>query len=148
MHFIKGPGNIFGVTKRADQRFQGENFSMREKIDLDEAIGSLVDLAIEAWRFQKLFGKALAKLDQADAARFVNQHRFFLRKINRSLETAGLRLVNLEGQPYEDGSAATALNIADFENGDLVIVDQMIEPIVMKHDGLLRAGTVLLRKAN
>lgn len=121
---------------------------MQEKIISDQAISGLVDLAIEAWRFQKLFGKALAKLDPADAARFVNQHRFFLRKINQSLETAELRLVDIEGQPYEDGSAATALNIAEFENGDVVIVDQMVEPIVMKHDGLLRAGTVLLRKAN
>ena len=121
---------------------------MSEKSDVDQTINSLVDLAIEAWRFQKLFGKALAKLDPTDAARYVNQHRFFLRKIDQSLETAGLRLVSLEGQPYEDGSAATALNIADFENGDLVLVDQLIEPIIMKHDGLLRSGTVLLRKAN
>lgn len=121
---------------------------MTEKFDPAQIVNSLVDLAIEAWRFQKLFGKALAKLDQTDAARFVNQHRFFLRKIDQSLETAGLRLVNLEGQPYEDGSAATALNIAEFENGDLVVVDQMVEPIIMQHDGLLRAGTVLLRKAN
>jgi hypothetical protein len=121
---------------------------MHEKVNLDQTVNSLVDLAIEAWRFQKLFGKALARLDPTDAARFVNQHWFFLRKIDQSLETAGLRLVNLEGQAYEDGSAVTALNIAEFGNGDSVIVDQMIEPIVMKHDSLLRAGTVLLRKAN
>ena len=121
---------------------------MTENSYPDQLVNSLVDLAIEAWRFQKLFGKALAKLDQTDAARFVNQHRFFLRKIDQSLETAGVRLVNLEGQPYEDGCAAAALNIADFENGDLVIVDQMVEPIIMQHDGLLRAGTVLLRKEN
>jgi hypothetical protein len=76
---------------------------MHEKLDLDQTVNSLVDLAIEAWRFQKLFGKALNKLDPTDAARFVNQHRFFLRKIDQNLETAGLRLVNLEGQPYEDG---------------------------------------------
>jgi hypothetical protein len=121
---------------------------MHEKLDLDQTVNSLVDLAIEAWRFQKLFGKALTRLDPTDAARFVNQQRFFLRKIDQSLEAAGLRLVNLEGQPYEDGSAAAALNILQFENGDPVIVDQMIEPIVMKHDGVLRAGTVLLRKDN
>jgi len=120
---------------------------MLEDTELSRTMTSLVDLAIEAWRFQKLFGKALAKLDPTDAARFTNQHRFFLRKIDQNLENAGIRFVNLEGQIYEDGSAATALNIGDFANGEVVMVDQMIEPIVMKHDGLLRAGTVLLRKA-
>lgn len=121
---------------------------MTHATDQSQTLNSLVDLAIESWRFQKLFGKALAKLDANDAARFVNQHRFFLRKVDQSLETAGLRLVNLEGQRYEDGSAVTALNIADFESGDPLLVDQMVEPIVMTHDGLFRAGTVLLRKAN
>ena len=30
---------------------------MHEKLDLDQTVNSLVDLAIEAWRFQKLFEK-------------------------------------------------------------------------------------------
>jgi hypothetical protein len=42
--------------------------------------------------------------------------------------------------------AATALNAADFSGDQDLIVDQMIEPIVMGKDGLLREGVVLLAR--
>ncbi|WP_374545054.1 hypothetical protein [Rhodoblastus sp.] len=108
---------------------------------------ALIELAVEGWRFQKLFGRALSKLDAGEAARFTNQHRFFVRKIEHCLDTVGLRLVSIEGQAFDAGAAATALNLGDFGPDDRVVVDQMIEPIVMNENGLLRAGTVMLRKA-
>ena len=80
--------------------------------------------------------------------RFVNQHRYFARRIDDCLETVGLRLVTLEGQTYDTGTAATALNIADFGSDDMLVIDQMIEPIVMNDTGLLRTGKVMLRKAS
>jgi len=107
----------------------------------------LLDLAMEGWRFQKLFTRALSKLDAGEAPRFSNQHRYFVRRIGDCLQEVGIRLVNLEGQPYDTGSAVTAVNIADFEPEDSLVVDQMIEPIVMNEAGLLRPGTVTLRKA-
>jgi hypothetical protein len=107
----------------------------------------MVELAIESWRFQKLFGRALAKLDAGESSRFANQHRYFIRKIDECLESIGFHLVNLEGQTYEHGSAVSALNIADFKAEDHLVVDQMIEPVVMGKEGLLRSRTVVLRKA-
>jgi hypothetical protein len=59
----------------------------------------------------------------------------------------GLRLVTIEGQRFDSGTAATALNINDFGPNDEVVIEQMIEPIVMNNLGLVRAGTVMLRKA-
>jgi hypothetical protein len=108
---------------------------------------AMVELAIESWRFQKLFGRALAKLDAGESLRFANQHRYFIKKIEDCLDTIGFRLVNLEGQTYEHGSAVSALNVGDFNEEDDLVVDQMIEPIVMGREGLLRPGTVVLRKA-
>jgi hypothetical protein len=108
---------------------------------------AIVELAIESWRFQKLFGRALAKLDAGESLRFSNQHRYFIKKIEDCLDTIGFRLVNLEGQTYEHGSAVSALNVGDFNEEDDLVVDQMIEPIVMGREGLLRPGTVVLRKA-
>jgi hypothetical protein len=108
---------------------------------------AVVELAIESWRFQKLFGRALAKLDAGESLRFANQHRYFIKKIEDCLGTIGFRLVNLEGQTYEHGSAASALNVGDFNEEDDLVVDQMIEPIVMGREGLLRPGTVVLRRA-
>jgi hypothetical protein len=109
---------------------------------------ALLDLAIESWRFQKLFGRALDKLDAGEAVRFVNQHRYFVRRIDESLQAIGMRLVTLDGQPFDAGTAAKALNLDEFAPGDKLVVEQMIEPVVMNEAGLVRQGTVLLRKAD
>ncbi len=113
----------------------------------DRSFAALMDLAIAGWRFQRLFAKALGKLDPVEAARFVNQHRFFARKIDDAIAAVGVRFVSIEGEPFDVGAAVTALNLADFEPGEQVLVDEMIEPIVMRQTGLLRAGTVMLKKA-
>jgi hypothetical protein len=109
---------------------------------------ALIELAIEGWRFQKLFARALEKLDAGESSRFTNQHRYFLKRIDECLTEAGLQLVNLEGQVYDPGAAAKALNLGDFDADDQLIIDHMIEPIVMGDSGLLRTGTVMLRKAD
>lgn len=108
---------------------------------------SLVELAVESWRFSRLFAKLTSKLDAGEGSRYVNQYRYYLKKIETILERAGLRIVNVEGQLYDPGMAATALNIEDFEVDDQLLVDQMLEPIIMGNNGIVRAGTVMLRKA-
>jgi hypothetical protein len=108
---------------------------------------SVVDLAIESWRFQKLFARALTKLDAGESLRFANQHRYFIKRVEECLADAGFRLVNIEGQAYDPGAAVTALNVSDFSAEDDLVIDQMIEPVVMSKSGLIRAGTVILRKA-
>jgi hypothetical protein len=108
----------------------------------------LLDLALEGWRFQRLFLQALSKLDAGEAARFASQHRYFLRRVEDCLAAAGLRFVTLEGEPYLTGTAAHAVNLAEFGPDDELVVDQMLEPIVMSASGLLRQGTVLLRKVD
>jgi hypothetical protein len=108
---------------------------------------SLIDIAVESWRFAKLFNRLLTKLDAGEGARFVNQYRYYLKRLEDNLEQAGLRLVNVEGHSYDPGIAATAVNIGDFGPDDHLLVDQMIEPILMGREGLVKAGTVMLRKA-
>ena len=108
---------------------------------------SLIDVAVESWRFSRLFGKVISKLDAGEAGRYVNQIRYFQKKIEESLESNGLKLVNIEGQPYDPGMAASALNIGDFASDDALLVDQMVEPIIMGENGLRKQGTVMLRKA-
>ena len=108
---------------------------------------SLIETAIESWRFSRAYVRAVTKLDVSEQARFVSQLRYFLKRLEEQLETAGLRLVNVEGQMFEPGVAATAINIAEFSADESLIVDQMLEPIIMSGDGVRRAGTVVLRKA-
>ena len=107
---------------------------------------SLIDIAVESWRFSKLFLRLLGKLDAGESARFLNQYRYYLKKLDEILESSGLRIVNLEGQLYDPGVAASAVNIGDFGPDDRLYVDQMIEPILMGPDGLVKPGTVMLKK--
>ena len=106
----------------------------------------LVDVAIDGWRLARLFERLLTRLDAGEAPRFANQLRYYLRRLEERLQAANLKLVNLEGQRYDAGIAASALNIGDFGPDDVLVVEQMLEPIIMGADGVVRSGTVMLQK--
>lgn len=108
---------------------------------------SLIEVAVETWRFTRLFTRVLGKLDAGEQARYASQLRYFQKKVDEQLEVAGLKLVSVEGQPFDSGIAAAAVNLADFGPEDTLLIEQMVEPIVMGSEGLKRSGTVLLRKA-
>lgn len=114
----------------------------------DQVEKSLIDMAIESWRFSRLFARVLNKLDAGEATRYTNQLRYFQKRVDDNLEAVGLKLVNVEGQPYDPGIAASAVNIGDFGADDALLVDQMVEPIIMGPNGLKKEGTVMLRKAH
>lgn len=107
---------------------------------------SLIDMAVESWRFARLFGRLVSKLDAGEGARYVNQLRYFQKKLEDSLEASGMKIVNVEGQPFDPGMAASAINIGDFGPDDVLLIDQMVEPIIMGAEGLRKQGTVMLRK--
>lgn len=66
--------------------------------------------------------------------------------MEEALEKSNIRIVNIEGQLFDPGMAATALNIDEFEPGTLLVVDQMLEPILMGESGLIKTGVVTLKK--
>jgi len=109
-------------------------------------IQSIISLAVESWRFGKVFDRLLTKLDAGEQSRYKNQFRWFIKKVEEALEHAELRIVNVEGHPFDPGIAATPLNIEEFDANDTLIVDQMIEPIIMGNEGLIKTGTITLRK--
>ena len=71
---------------------------------------ALIDMSIEGWRFARVFNRMLARIDAGDAARYANQGRYFLKKIDDSLDSLGLHIVSLDGLPYDAGMAVSALN--------------------------------------
>ncbi|WNJ99969.1 hypothetical protein L2D14_00755 [Thalassospiraceae bacterium LMO-JJ14] len=107
---------------------------------------SLLDISVESWRFGKLFDRLLGKLDAGEQSRYRGQFRWFQKKVEESLVSAQLRVVNVEGQQYDTGMAATPLNIDEFDPNDILVVDQMLEPILMGPNGIIKTGTVTLRK--
>lgn len=107
---------------------------------------AVISMAVESWRFGRVFDRLLAKLDAGEKNRYKSQFRWFIKKVEEALENAELRIVNVEGHPFDPGMAATPLNIEEFEAEDTLMVDQMLEPIIMGKEGLVKTGTVTLRK--
>jgi hypothetical protein len=107
---------------------------------------TVINMAVESWRFGRVFERLLTKLDAGESKRYQNQFRWFLKKVEESLEQSGLRIVNVEGHPFDPGMAATPLNIDEFNENDKLMVDQMLEPIIMGNEGLVKTGTVSLRR--
>lgn len=108
---------------------------------------ALIEVAVESWKFSRIFARVINKLDAGEAGRYVNQLRYFQKKVEQNLDAAGLKLVNVEGHAFDPGMAASPLNIEDFGPEEVLLVDQMVEPIIMGPDGLKKQGTVMLRKA-
>ncbi len=107
---------------------------------------AVISMAVESWRFGRVFDRLLTKLDAGEQNRYKSQFRWFLKKVEEALDQANLRIVNVEGHPFDPGMAATPLNIEEFGTEDSLMVDQMLEPIIMGKEGLIRTGTVTLRK--
>lgn len=107
---------------------------------------SLLSLVTESWRFAKVFERIITKVDSGEQSRYVSQYRFFIKKLEDTLNEEGLKIVNLEGHPFDPGTAATAINLDDFQASDILLVDQMLEPLIMNDSGIIKMATVLLRK--
>jgi hypothetical protein len=116
------------------------------QFDAESSERALIEVATESWRLSRVFARVLSKLDAGEGGRYVSQLRYFQKRVEDSLAPVGLKLVNVEGQPFDPGIAAEALNASDFSPDDQLLVDQMIEPIIMGPEGLKKQGTVMLRK--
>jgi hypothetical protein len=121
---------------------------MTEDRDPAKTECALIEMAVETWRFARLFGRVVSRLDVGEQARYATQLRYFRRKVEEHMEAAGLKLVNLEGQVFDAGMAVSAINLSDFAPEDVLLVEQMVEPIVMAAHGVRRQGSVVLRKAH
>ncbi|KJU85154.1 hypothetical protein MBAV_002652 [Candidatus Magnetobacterium bavaricum] len=112
----------------------------------DPVENALLSLAIEGWRFSRAYLRLISKIEVSEQNRFFSQCRYFQKQIEEKVGEIGYKLVNIEGHPFEPGIAATALNIADFMPDDNLVVEQMLEPVITNENGIVKMGTVLLRK--
>ncbi len=112
-----------------------------------ETLQTLINLIVEAWRFTKLFNRVVEKLDAGQGKKYLSQMNFFKKHLEQSLDNEGLTIMDLEGQIFNSGMAVTTLNIDEFNIKEPLIIENMIEPIIMGPDGLVKPGKVMLRKA-
>ena len=114
--------------------------------DYEALKGNLVSIAYELFRFQRVFNKAISKLELDDQNKYSSQYAWFSKKVMKALDDSGLRVISVDGQLYDLGMAVTPLNLEDFETDDVLYVEQTMEPIIMEGDTVIKTGTVLLRR--
>jgi hypothetical protein len=140
-------------------KIRGENFKSSRKKNADRtptdagqakpdktASEAIVKLAVESWRFIRVFEHAVSGLDANEAVRCRGCADAFRKRIEEALAAMDMSLVGIAGTAFDPVIAATPLNIEDFERGDELEVDAMIEPIIMRRGELVRMGSVTLRK--
>ena len=110
----------------------------------EQLINSIISIASELFRFKQVFIKAISKLDLDEQNKYNSQFTWFSKKVLKALDEAGLRIVDIVGQPYDQGKPVTPLKIEDFETDDVLCVVQMMEPIIMDDDKVVKTGTVIL----
>ena len=115
--------------------------------ELQKLKENLIAIALEQYRFQWVFAKAISKLELEEQAKYTSQFAWFSKKVSKSLEDSGLRVVSLDGQLYDPGMAVTPLNLEDFEADDILYVAQTMEPIIMQDNAVIKTGTVILGRA-
>ena len=121
-------------------------FDIAAETNIEEHKEAVINLATESWRFAKVFERTLTELNVDQPKRYTSQLRWFVKNTEESLEDVGLRIVNVEGLPYDPGIAATPVNIEDFDVDDTLEVNLMIEPIIMEGTVLIKRGKVSLRR--
>ena len=107
---------------------------------------AVINLAIESWRLAKVFELAITQLNVDKPRRYTSRIEWFIKKAEESLEKTGLRIVNLEGHPYDPGMAAAPVNLEEFDVDDSLEVSLMVEPIIMDGTVLVKRGKVSLRR--
>ena len=110
----------------------------------EQLLKSIIDLTVESYRFKKVFERVLLKLETGEQARYLGQLAWFNKKIDDALLNCGLNIVNLESQKYDIGMAATPINIDEFDYNEILLVEQMIEPLIMSKNSIVKTGTMIL----
>ena len=107
---------------------------------------TLARLAVEYWKLLRAFERTIGRLPHEHVAKTTAQLRYSVGKLDSLLEEGGLNLVTFEGQEFEPSIPATALNVSDFANSEILTIETTIEPAVVENMNVLLLGKVVLKK--
>lgn len=130
--------SINGQSHLESLRIVKENENLRKGI---------TNIAVEAWRLERLLYKLLLTLDIKEQRRYSSKLRWFVKSTYSSLEEAGLKIIDYDGHLYDSGIPVTPINLDDFSENDVLYINQMIEPVIIDaNGGVVHTGTVSLQK--
>lgn len=108
--------------------------------------GGMVKLVLEAYKLVSLTQAVLNNSDSTDARKYGSRLSFVLRNIQEILQESQLRIVSLEGIPFDEGLAISAVNLAEFDSHDDLVIDRVLEPLIMGPSGIAHSGIVSVRR--
>lgn len=115
-------------------------------IQKDAKMEALLSIATETWRACSGVTSTAMSLPPIERSKIERQLKWLRRSVVNALSDADLELINLEGQDYALGSAATPLNIEDFSAEEPLQISQMVTPLIMSPNGVVRMASVILRR--
>lgn len=109
---------------------------------------SLSDFATEIWRFERVVQKLLIEELCMDSQRkYRGKYEWFSEKANDFFKKENISIFVYEtGSKYDVGMPVSVLNIADFGPSDDLYISQVLEPVVMRDEKILRSGSVLVEE--
>lgn len=106
----------------------------------------LLRVATESWRFSRSFVGLVKTLDPKDQNRHLASVRFFQRQLTEAIRELGYEFAEIEGQRFDPGLPITVLNLSEFEAGDVLMIDQVLEPVILRDGAVVKTGTGLARR--
>ena len=108
---------------------------------------ALVDLMVESWRFVSGYDRVISQLPVEKHSRFQSRSRFFRNRLDEIAKEAGFKVSSPEiGSVFDGGLPERPLNADEFGPDLTVVVEQVIEPTLIRADGLIiHTGSVMLR---
>ena len=133
-------------AKKIEQ--QKKNDASELNVVNNEFIEAVADLTTESYRFLQVFVSCMNKLNKLESGaskRYESRYQFFIKKLTENLQRIDIHVQDFTNKPYETGLPVTAINLDEFENCNELLIEQMVEPVLMRNGKLLRNGTVILK---
>lgn len=139
--------SFFNLNKRLKRAYSA--FVAKEsEATQNEIEDQIIALITELYRFNGTFERMLTKISEDDVLKYKSKYKWFSNCVFEISETIGVQIVDLNGKAYDMGLPVTALNLDDYNENDLLIISQMLEPILMRRGTVLKVGTVMVGKKN
>lgn len=108
-----------------------------------------LDFLCEVVRFEKSIEKQWRRLPGINPMQQKKMEMAYVRlekMMLRYCEFLGIEMPSYEGMEYEIGLPVEPLNLEDFEKGDRLYIETVLEPVIKKRESseIIRNGKVLL----
>ncbi|MDR2526580.1 MAG: hypothetical protein LBC92_01760 [Rickettsiales bacterium] len=102
---------------------------------------------VETWKLNSLFDSLLGEISEEKRNRYKNKWLWFRKQFEEFCNANGFDLIDKTNEVYDHRLPVVAINIADFQNDDNLVIEQMIEPIIMSNGKIENSGKAVLRRS-